>query len=55
VAARAPVLRPIYVTTPEADEKRIYKTREARVIAQFGPFAPGPVAPFLEDLGRARR
>jgi hypothetical protein len=45
----------IYVTTPEADEKRIYKTREARVIAQFGPFAPEPITPLLEDLGRARR
>ena len=45
----------IYVTTPEADEKRIYRTREARVIAQFDRFAPEPIAPFLEDLGRARR
>jgi len=44
----------IYVTTPEADDKRIYRTREARVIAQFGHFAPEPIAPFLEDLKRAR-
>ena len=44
----------IYVTAPEADEKRIYRTREARVIAQFGHFAPEPIAPFLEDLKRAR-
>lgn len=44
----------IYVTTPEADEKRIYRTREARVIAQFDRFAPEPIAPFLEDLGRGR-
>ena len=44
----------IYVTAPEADEKRIYWTREARVIAQFGHFAPEPIAPFLEDLKRAR-
>ena len=47
--------RAIYVTTPEADEKRIYRTHEATVIAQFGPFAPEPIAPFLEDLRRARR
>ncbi|MGH8480466.1 MAG: toll/interleukin-1 receptor domain-containing protein [Gammaproteobacteria bacterium] len=44
----------IYVTAPEADEKRIYRTREARVIAQFGHFAPEPIAPFLEDLRRPR-
>ncbi len=29
-------------TAPEADDKRIYRTREARVIAQFGHFVPEP-------------
>ncbi len=42
----------IYVTIPDDKVKRIYRTREARVIAQFDTFSPEPLAPFLVDLRR---
>jgi hypothetical protein len=43
----------IYVTIPEDKAKRIYKTREVKIIiVQFDTFSPEPLAPFLVDLRR---
>lgn len=40
----------VYVTVPEDNAKRLFKTHEAQVITQFGPFSPEPLMQFLTDL-----
>jgi hypothetical protein len=40
----------IYVSAPETQSKQRFRTREALVIKQFGPFSPAALQPFLTHL-----
>jgi hypothetical protein len=45
----------IYAGAPETSSKQRYRTREALVIRNFGPFSPDSLKPFIDEINRAKQ